>query len=243
MFAISIRVWILTLGFIMGLGSPCLAASGSGAIHSFSNTQFLGGAPDINAAMFDAYRLSPFGDSSVCASDTENALITYTLVLPVHPKNDEFDGNEVCGEDLEDCCAGVPFCDLVEMCLADGHPSPVCCFDTDCIDSVSEVKSILSYVDATFTINGDSPQMAYRHPESGGTMFEYRIFPNFDAAGSSCDGLYEQHGIERPQNGHCYSVTISAEPGMLDPGEYIIHTEAKGDIFGPYEVTLTVLDC
>jgi hypothetical protein len=240
---VALYTILLSAIAVFGLGGTRFALGNNGAIHSFANTQFHGGPSNTHATMFDAVRIAPFFDSSICASDTADALITYSVILPVHPAKDSFDDNEICGSDLADCCAGVPFCDLVEACLDGGHPNEVCCFDADCIDSVPEVKASLSYYDVSFTIDGELPQMVYRHPQSGAVKSEYRILSNFDEVVPACDAVYAEHGIPRPKNGQCFSFTSSAETGRLLPGEYSIHTEAPGDIFGPYDATLTVEDC
>jgi len=240
-FPIKSAFLIISAVFFGSVGS---AGTETGVIHSFAHTQFIAGAPNLNATMWDAVRITPFADVEICASNLPNALITITAVLPVHPREDNFDQNEICGVDFDDCVAGTPFGDLIEACLADGHPTEICCFDTDCIDSVAEVRSIVGYLgNATITINGEEPAATFRHPQSGSTKYNNRIFSNFDELAPACDALYAEHSIPRPTNGQCFSSTTSASPGNLAPGEYQIHTEAQGDIFGPYDMVLTVLDC
>ena len=180
--------------FLLYPSSPGFATSSTGAVRSFSNTQTLGGPPNVGAAMYDAStRLSFAVGGTICEGD--NAVIAYTNIVPVHPAEDPIstgtdpnlyiDDNETCD-----------------------HP-----FDSDCIDSVQEVIEYLSNVEVTMFIEGvaeaDQPEV-YRHPKRGAVRSEYRLNPLTDTAAPICDINYAVfHEIERPNYGSCHSFSVS----------------------------------
>ena len=233
------------IGFLAFI-RPASGNNEVGAMHSFAYNQQTSGAPNGQAAMFDAVRIIPFLESqTVCASDTGTALATFSIVVPLHPPEDAFDDDEVCGgPDIDECCFGDPLC---EQCMADLHPPEACCFDTDCIDSLEEINLSLNYSIPSFTLTdaGEETQIElihiFRDPLVGTAKFESRVFPGAQEVFASCDFLYSLHGVERPKHGQCRHVTYSAQLGPLEPGSYNLHTEDT--IGNSFDSLIVVEDC